>query len=129
MGETVIVVLGCPEGEPGPACKGKFLQLTWGGRDYLVFAAAEAHQYHTQILRAFAAASGIGHRWTSDDRLEIDDPGLSVRGGGRFQVDPAARVLEVWDNSQAYGPFDRTALPAQVAGAGHAWSGFVVRIG
>ena len=128
MAESVIVVLGCPEGGAQSPCSGKFLQLALAGRDYLVFAAASVHHYHNQILAAFAATNGITYDWLEPGVLEVKDPTLTVRGGGRFRVDPVARVIEVWDNSQAYGRFDAACLPAQVAAAGHAWSGFAVRI-
>jgi hypothetical protein len=128
VAETVVLVEGCPEEEPGRPCSGKFLQLTWGGADYLLFAAADLHRYHTGILGAFVAAHGVDHHWETPEWLALDDPALVVRGGGRFRVDALAGVLEVWDASQAYGRFDAAALPGQLASAAHPWGRLALRV-
>jgi hypothetical protein len=122
----IIVLLGCPE--DGSECNGKFLDLVWRGRQYLVFGAATAHRYHNRILGAFLVANGIPHHWASPHQLEVDGPDLAVLGGGRFHVAPAAGRLELWDTSQAYGGFDQGRLPAHIPVPGHPWSGLQVRV-
>ena len=52
-----------------------------------------------------------------------------VSGGGRFRVDTLTETLLLWDNSQAYGRFEESGLSDKIAGAGHPWSGYEVKIG
>ena len=42
---------------------GKFLQLRWAARDYILFATAAECRYHNQILARFLSEQGIPHRW------------------------------------------------------------------
>ena len=44
---------------------GKFLQLRWAGRAYLLFASADEHRYHNQILGRFLSDQDIPHHWLS----------------------------------------------------------------
>jgi len=108
--------------------RGKFLQLILSGKQYLLFAPAELHRFHNQILARFAADRNMAHRWVNDQELEVKSPELTVIGGGKFRADTANRTLELWDNSQAYGRFDAHGLPEAIASAGHPWSGFDIRI-
>jgi hypothetical protein len=64
---------------------GKFLQLRWAGRDCLLFASADEHRYHNQILGRFLSEQGIPHRWEGAENLVVDHPELSIIGGGRFR--------------------------------------------
>jgi hypothetical protein len=129
MASTRLLVIGCPEGTPAAPRAGKFLQLSIAGEPVLVFACAEAHQYHSQILSAFVATTGVPHHWEGEALLVVDDPTVTVGGGGRFRADPAARILDLWDDSKAYGRFQEEGIAAQVASAAHPWSGFRVRVG
>lgn len=117
---------------PGPGeeslIEGKFLQLVWQGREYLIFVSATRHRYHNQILAQFCADQGIAHRWVTDQRLEVADPSLTVLGGGRFRADARTRTLELWDNSQAYGRFVEHGLCERIAAAEHPWAGYSVTI-
>ena len=112
-----------------PAClgsadvlEGKFLQLTWQGREYLVFATPEAHRYHNQILSHFASDHGIAHRWAGQEQLEIDHPELRISGGGRFRLTRSARRLRFWDDSRAYGRFDPDRLRSAMGAAAPPWN-------
>jgi len=67
--------------------------------------------------------------WSNQETLQIDEPELMVSGGGRFRVDTLTETLLLWDNSQAYGRFEESGLSDKVAGAGHPWSGYEVKIG
>lgn len=109
---------------------GKFLQLLWHGDEYLVFAQAMAYRYHNQILARFLAERGIAHHWRDEQTLEFDTQVLDVVGGGRFRVDDNARILRLWDQSQAYGRFAESELVQRIAAAAadHAWSTFRVDI-
>ena len=129
MVRTVILFYPATGGPPDAAeYRGKFLQLTLGGTQYLVFAPAELHRFHNQILTHFAADRNIAHRWVDDQTLEINSPELVIIGGGKFHVNTTDRTLCLWDDSQAYGRFDAGDLPEAIASAGHAWSGFDIRI-
>jgi len=101
--------------------EGKFLHLRWRGREHLLFATPEVHRYHNQILGHFAADVGIGYRWPSRERLEIDDPELEILGGGRFRLFPRQGRIECWDNSQAYGRFDVERLRSALSAAEMPW--------
>ena len=129
MTRTVILFYSAT-GEPPDSAeyRGKFLQLTLDGTHYLVFAPAERHRFHNQILAHFAADRNIAHRWDDDQGLEIQSPQLTVIGGGKFRADTVSKCLELWDNSQAYGRFDARSLAEAIASAVHPWSGFDIRI-
>jgi hypothetical protein len=101
--------------------EGKFLQLRWAGRAYLLFASADEHRYHNQILERFLSEQGIPHCWEGAENLVVDHPELSIMGGGRFRFDLLTKRLRVWDASSAYGRFDAFALLAQLAAADPPW--------
>ena len=108
--------------------QGKFIQFTLRGREYLVFAPRELHQFHNQILAHFLADRNIPHRWIDDQTLDIQASDFSIMGGGKFRVNTKAKILKLWDNFQAYGRFDERGLTEKIATAGHSWSGFDTRI-
>jgi hypothetical protein len=102
---------------------GKFLQLGLDGQDCLLFAATARYRYHNQLLARFLADHGIRHRWENDSRLVVDDTGLRVAGGGRYELDAERRSLRVWDNSSVYGRFDEALLARQLRAADAPWRG------
>ena len=108
--------------------EGKFLQLLWAGRTYLLFAAAEEHRYHNQILGRFLSEQGIPHRWEGAENLVVDHPELSIMGGGRFRLDLLTKQLRVWDASSVYGRFDASALSVQLAAADPPWQGLALSV-
>ena len=108
--------------------EGKFLQLSWAGTEYLLFASAEELRYHNQILGRFLAEQGIPHRWKDSENLAVDHPELVIVGGGRFRLDPLAKTLRVWDASGVYGRFDASALSAQLAAADPPWQGLALSV-
>lgn len=110
-----------PNIEGDATIEGKFLQLRLVARDCLLFASAIACRYHNQILARFLSEQGIPHRWHDVETLVVDDPELTVIGGGRFRLDPARQTLHVWDDSSLYGRFDLPRLAAQLAAAGGPW--------
>jgi hypothetical protein len=108
--------------------EGKFLQLRWAGRTYLLFASAEEHRYHNQILGRFLSEQGIPHRWEGVENLVVDHPELSVIGGGRFRLDRLTKQLWVWDASSVFGCFDASALSVQLAAADPLWQELTLRV-
>jgi hypothetical protein len=108
--------------------EGKFLQLRWAGRAYLLFASADEHRYHNQILGRFLSEQGIPHHWEGAENLVVDQPELSIIGGGRFRLDLLKKQLRVWDTSSVYGRFDASARPVQFAAADPPWQELALRI-
>ncbi len=108
--------------------EGKFLQLLWAGRTYLLFAAAEENRYHNQVLGRFLSEQGIPHRWEGAENLVVDHPELSIMGGGRFRLDLLTKQLRAWDASSVYGRFDASALSVQLAAADPPWQGLALSI-
>jgi hypothetical protein len=101
---------------------GKFVQFHWRGVEYLLFATKAEHRFHNQMLARFLAEHGLPHRWLDDETLSIEVDDLQVIGGGRFRLASHENLLELWDNSQAYGRFDEGGLPERIRRAGHPWS-------
>lgn len=127
MSRSVIISYPAASGAGSPnTVEGKFLQLRWDEREYLVFASFDLHRYHNQILAHFAADLGISHRWLDGVTLEVDAPELKVVGGGRFRLDDDRLVLS--GESQVYGRFDSEGLEQRIGDAGHAWSSSLVEI-
>jgi hypothetical protein len=74
------------------------------------------------MLAHFLTDHDIAHRWQNDETLELDTDVVSVMGGGRFLFRRPQNVLELWDNSQAYGRFNETGIASKVHAADHPWS-------
>jgi hypothetical protein len=122
------LILTYPEQtEDEASLEGKFVQLRWASREYLLFAAAEL-RYHNQLLGRFLSEQGIPHRWEGAENLVVDHPELSIMGGGRFRLDLQTKTLRVWDASSVYGRFDGSALSAQLAAADPPWQGLAVSV-
>jgi hypothetical protein len=60
--------------------EGKFLQLRWASRAYLLFASADEHRYHNPILGRFLSEQGIPHHSEGAENLVVDHPELSIKG-------------------------------------------------
>jgi hypothetical protein len=114
--------------EATTSLEGKFLQLRWAGREYLLFAAAGELRYHNQILGRFLAEAGIPHHWEDAQTLVVDQVGLITLGGGRFRLDRSTKTLRVWDASSVYGRFDACALSAALTAADPPWRGLVLNV-
>ena len=110
------------------ALEGKFLQLTWKGQEYMLFAQRGVHRYHNQVLAHFAESHAIPYRWITPEQLVTEDPELLIGGGGRFRLDLDKHTLEVWDDSQAYGRFNENGLIEKLIAAGSPWDSLRVTI-
>ena len=108
--------------------QGKFLQLRLAGTEYLLFAPKQLHGFHGQILAQFLKERALAHHWENEQTLKVDAAGVMVIGGGKFRLDAAACLLELGDNSQAFGRFDDRGIADRIKSAGHRWSGFDIRI-
>ena len=54
--------------------------------------------------------------------------GWTILGGGRFRLNRAERVLELWGSSKAYGDFDGPDLQEKIKTV-PGWKEFDIRIG
>jgi len=101
---------------------GKFLHIMLRGKEYLLFATSDQHQFHNQILAHFLADQDIPFYWVSEENLQIEEPAITIHGGGRFQLDIKRQILHLRDNSQAYGRFDDQRVRQSLAAAGGMWN-------
>jgi hypothetical protein len=99
--------------------EGKFLQLRWEGREYLLFARRDHYTYHSQMLGRFFQDHGLPYGWLDETRLDFLLPAFSVTGGGRFRYTASPPRLELWDDSHAYGRFDASGLADRLRESGH----------
>ena len=102
--------------------EGKFVQFRWQGNEYLLFATRDQHKFHNQMLGHFLADHKLPHHWRNGEHLEFELTDLSVMGGGRFRLTRDPALLELWDNSQAYGRFNEEGLADRVRSSGHPFS-------
>jgi hypothetical protein len=123
-----IIELQAPAPEPGNISEGKFLQLRLDDTEYLLFAPQQRHRYHNQILAEFLQQRGIEHHWATPERLEVSSARVDVLGGGRFRVDEREGLLELWDDSHAYGRFQEQDLKKRISQSQHPWSRYRVHI-
>jgi hypothetical protein len=98
------------------------------GLEYLVFSPKEFTKYHAGIVEYFAKERGLAGAYDSEHkRYDILEPGWSVRGGGKFEIDRKNRELHLYDNSMAYGRFDPDGLCERL-GATRVFSGYRIII-
>lgn len=125
---VILVYRTSAEAQATGDSEGKFVQLKWRDREYLIFADFDTHRYHTQILGQFLDEQGIPHHWDDPQHLDLENSPVAVMGGGRYRADTANKALELWDDSQAYGRFQDEGLTERLARTTHPWQGFSVRI-
>jgi hypothetical protein len=94
-----------------PHVSGKFVQIRNEKTEYLVFAPKEFMKYHAGIVERFCLDKGVEGSYDSGKkRYEIFDRSWTVAGGGKFELDRDRMTLRLFDDSMAYGKFDRTGL-------------------
>ena len=107
---------------------GKFVQLRSASKEFLVFAPLDLFRYHADILERFCNQRGItGIYLDTEKRYEILDSDWSVIGGGKFMVDTTQRNIRLFDNSMAYGKFNRRGMRGKILSSGR-FSGYHVQI-
>jgi len=90
---------------------GKFVQIRKGDAEYLVFSSREIAPYHAHIVERFCLERGIrGTHEGEGKRFSIYEPGWTVVGGGKFEIDKEYEYIRLYDDSVAYGKFDRAGL-------------------
>jgi hypothetical protein len=95
--------------------KGKFVQIRKGSSEYLVFSPKEYTRFHADIVRSFCTEREIPGVFNSQSKtFDIHDPSWVVAGGGKFEIDRGKKLLRLYDNSMAYGRFDRRGLKEKI---------------
>ena len=111
-----------------PAVSGKFVQIRNESTLYLVFSPTEFTKYHSNIVERFCLDKGIEGSYDRErKRYDIYDQAWNVLGGGKFEVDTNKKAIKLYDNSMAYGKFDRSGLKEMI-NALPEFSGFTVLI-
>lgn len=99
--------------------EGKFVQITHGDDEYIVFSPKELCKYHSDIVEHFARGGGLTvSADRSGDAVEFDDSSWRIVGGGRMRIDEAGSNIDLGGSSQAYGSFERPGLKDKLARMG-----------
>jgi hypothetical protein len=108
---------------------GKFVQIRKGSaEEHLVFSPKEYSRYHADIVSRFCAERGIAGTYNNiHKRFDIDEPGWSVTGGGKFEIDRRNKHLRLYDDSMAYGKFNAKMLKEDILSL-PAFSGYTVLV-
>ena len=94
---------------------GKFVQIRKGSTQYFVFSPGEFIRYHTNIIVRFCTEREIPGIYNSaKKRFDTLDPAWVVAGGGKFEIDRKKKLLRLYDDSMAYGKFDRKGLKEKI---------------
>ncbi len=98
--------------EPAPSIiTGKFVQIRHGNSLYLVFAPQGLSHYHANIVERFCSDKGIDGSYDSErKKYNVHDKDWIVAGGGKFAIDRMQKTLKLYDDSMAYGKFNKTGL-------------------
>jgi hypothetical protein len=108
--------------------RGKFVQISWKGEPWLLFASKDQHQFHNQIVAHFMSEQHLSHHWHSPEVLRFEQLDLEISGGGKFQLNWQDKCLILSANSMVYGRFQEEGLMASLQQAGMPWSEFMIII-
>jgi len=111
-----------------PVISGKFVQLRNDKTEYLVFSPREFTKYHAGIVERFCLDKGIEGSYDAErKRYDITDKAWIVIGGGKFELDRNRLAIRLFDDSMAYGKFDRAGLAEKLLSLPE-FAGFTVLI-
>jgi hypothetical protein len=111
-----------------PVAGGKFVQIRNDDTEYLVFSPREFTKYHAGIVERFCLDKGIEGSYDAErKRYDIADQAWVVAGGGKFELDREGKTIRLFDDSMAYGKFDRTGLAGKLRSLS-GFAGFTVLI-
>ncbi len=99
-------------GTPMPSVTtGKFVQIRNGNTLYLILSPKDFTKYHANIIERFCMDKGIeGSYDKAGTKFIIADKAWQVLGGGKFERDANKKAIKFYDNSMAYGKFQKTGL-------------------
>ncbi len=107
---------------------GKFVQIRHEPTEYLVFSPKEFTKYHANIVERFCTDNGLeGSYDTKKNRFAIADRAWSVMGGGKYEMDAARKTIRLYDDSLAYGKFDKQNMTDKILSFAE-FTGFTVVI-
>ena len=107
---------------------GKFVRIRNEAADYFVFSPKEFSKYHANIVERFCLDKGIEGRYDPErKRYDIIDRSWTILGGGKFDKDTLRKVFRLYDDSMAYGKFEKQGL-REAINALPEFSGFTVLI-
>ena len=108
--------------------RGKFVQLSWQGEPWLLFASKDQHAFHNQIVAHFLSELHQPFHWRSPEVLTFELTELEILGGGKFVFDWDSRRLLLSDNSMVYGRFDEGLLRESISDFPVSWRDLAVDI-
>lgn len=108
--------------------RGKFVQIEWKGKPWLLFASKDQHAFHNQILAHFLSEQHLPFHWRSPEILEFEQPELKIYGGGKFQLNWHAQHLSLSGDSMVYGRFDEARLRKALQQVGLPWAELTIDI-
>jgi len=107
---------------------GKFVRIRNEAEDYLVFSPKEFSKYHANIVERFCLDKGIeGSYDAKRKRYDIIDQSWVILGGGKFEKCRHRKVIRLYDDSMAYGKFEKKGL-REAIGALPEFSGYTIQI-
>lgn len=94
---------------------GKFIQIRNNDTEYLVFSPTEYTPYHADLAERFCREKGLKGSFDRKNKCYvISDPAWGIAGGGKFEIDNTEKQIRLYDNSMAYGRFDRRGLKEKI---------------
>ena len=107
---------------------GKFIQVRNLLTEYLIFSPKEFTLYHADIVERFCTERQIPGIYNKTNKsYDILDPEWIVAGGGKFAIDRQKKNIHLYDDSMAYGKFDKNEMKEKVLSIKD-FSGYEVRI-
>lgn len=118
MGLSVIDYSARAKGVPEPRRGGKFIHVRLSvptKTDYIIMAPREMAVFHANIAKMFFEDQGIVGTYNHKrDNYTIAHPDWDILGGGHWEMDEDAGVLELSGKSLAYGRFHSSGLARRV---------------
>ena len=108
--------------------RGKFVQISWKGERWLLFASKDQHAFHNQIVAHFMSEQHLPYHWQSPEILNFEQPELEIVGGGKFLLDWPAKQFKLFAESMVYGRFNEEGLKESIAQSGMLWRDFKIEI-
>jgi hypothetical protein len=93
----------------------KFVLIRHGSTEYLVFSPRDFTKYHADIVERFCFDNGIEGTYDGEGkRYDIIDRAWSVLGGGKYEINAEKKSIRLYDDSMAYGKFDKQTIADQI---------------
>jgi hypothetical protein len=111
-----------------PVRSGKFAQISSMEDEYLILSPKLFSEYHADIVERFCELHEIdGHYDKVRYVFKIHYNKWKVKGGGRWLMDDNVRVLNLFDDSKAYGRFDSKGMIEKIM-TDMRFNGYVINI-